>query len=280
MNDFPLVSIIVRTCGKPDVLRNALESIRKQTYSNIEVVVVEDGKNISELFIKNNYSALNIHYYATNQHVGRTRAGNIALQLATGEYYNFLDEDDILLENHIEQLMNCLVSSHTKVAYAVAEEQQIRVMSLSPYIFHVKRKLIRYRHPFNRILLCYMNIFPIQCVLFSRELYDKYGGFNEELDVLEDWDLWLRYAAHEKFAFENSVTSIYYTPFRNKKKTSRDQQLQKAGQAVCANYQEYMLKMTAQEVNEDMQYILNVFQQRTFTIYIRKLYNYLLYKDR
>ena len=206
-------------------------------------------------------------------------AGNIALRLATGDYYNFLDEDDILLENHVEQLMNRLITSHTKAAYAVAEEQQIRVMSFSPYIFRVKRKLVRYRHPFNRVLLCYMNIFPIQCVLFSRELYDKYGGLNEELDLLEDWDLWLRYAAHEKFAFENIITSIYYTPFKDKKKASRDRHLQDAEQAACVNYQKYMFKMSAQEVNEDMQYILNVFRQKTFTIYMRKIYNYLLYKD-
>lgn len=280
MNVFPLVSIIVRTCGKPDVLRNALESIRKQTYPNIETVVVEDGENISESLVGSTCFGSKFCYHATGEHVGRTKAGNIALGLATGKYFNFLDEDDILLEDHVKRLMDCLMASHTKVAYAVAEEQQIRVKSFSPYVFQMKRKLIRYRHPFNRTLLCYMNIFPIQSVLFSRELYDQYGGFDEELDVLEDWDLWLRYAAHERFAFENNITSIYYTPFRDKKKVSRDRRLQGAEQTVCANYQKYMFNMTAQEVNEDMQYILNVFQQRTFTIYIRKLYNYLLYKDR
>lgn len=280
MDEFPLVSIIIRTCGKPDVLHNALESVQKQTYPNIEVVVVEDGANVSESLVRSACCSLKFCYYATGEHVGRTKAGNLALQMASGKYFNFLDEDDILLENHVKQLMDCLMTSHTKVAYAVAEEHQIRVKSFSPYIFQVKRKLIRYRHPFNRTLLCYMNIFPIQSVLFSRELYDQYGGFNEELEALEDWDLWLRYAANEKFAFENSVTSIYYTPFRNRKKKNRDRELQKAEHTVCANYQKYMFSMTAQEVNDDMQYILNVFRRKSFTIYIRKIYNYLLYQDR
>ena len=280
MNDFLLVSIIVRTCGKPDVLRNAIESIQKQTYPNIEIIIVEDGKNTSESFVKKNYSDLNICYHATNQHVGRTKAGNIALRLAKGKYFNFLDEDDILLENHLQLLTGCLEATHAKAAYAVAEERQIRVKSYSPYNFRVKRKFVRYRHPFNRILLCYMNIFPIQSVLFSRELYENYGGFNEELNVLEDWDLWLRYASHEMFAFENSITSVYYTPFKNRKKKTRDRLLLGAEETVFSNYQKYMLHMTAQEVNDDMNYILNVFHQRTFTVYLRKLYNYLLYKDR
>lgn len=280
MNEFPLVSIIVRTCGKPDVLRNAIESIQKQTYPNIEIVIVEDGENISESFVKKNFSNLNICYHATNRHVGRTKAGNIALQLAGGKYFNFLDEDDILLEGHVEQLINCLAAAHAKAAYAVAEEQQIRVKSYSPYNFNIKRKFVRYRHPFNRILLCYMNIFPIQSVLFSRDLYDSYGGFNEDLNMLEDWDLWLRYASHEMFAFENSITSVYYTPFKNRKKKARDRMLQDAQQTLFENYQKYMLHMTAQEINDDMNYILNVFHQRTFMVYLRKLYNYLLYKDR
>lgn len=280
MSDFPLVSIIVRTCGKPDVLRNALESIRKQTYTNIETIVVEDGMNSSELFINDSFPDLSIRYCATGEHAGRTKTGNVALQMATGEYFNFLDEDDILLSHHVEQLVNCLRVSNAKAAYAVAEEQQIQVVSLSPYIFRVKRKLIRYRHPFNRVLLCYMNIFPIQCVLFSRELYDKYGGFNDKLDMLEDWDLWLRYASHEQFSFLNEITSVYYTPFRDKHKALRDQQLQDAQQSIYANYEKYMFNMTAQEVNVDMQYILTVFRRSSLNKYMRKLYNYLLYRDR
>ena len=46
----PLVSIIIRTCQRPHVLERALNSVRKQTYKNIQVVIVEDGENKSERY--------------------------------------------------------------------------------------------------------------------------------------------------------------------------------------------------------------------------------------
>ena len=48
----PLVSVVVRTCNRPDVLRNALNSICGQTYKNIEVVLVEDGSNASQFLLE------------------------------------------------------------------------------------------------------------------------------------------------------------------------------------------------------------------------------------
>lgn len=47
-SELPLVSVIVRTCGRPDILRETLLSLRNQTYKNIEIVVVEDGAPISK----------------------------------------------------------------------------------------------------------------------------------------------------------------------------------------------------------------------------------------
>ncbi len=61
----PLVSILVRTCGRPNTLRETLISLRNQTYKNIEIVIVEDGENISQKMIENEFSDLNIKYEAT-----------------------------------------------------------------------------------------------------------------------------------------------------------------------------------------------------------------------
>lgn len=57
------VSIIVRTCGRPEVLRGALESIRKQTYPDVETVVIEDGLEISLQMICTEYSDLQSKIY-------------------------------------------------------------------------------------------------------------------------------------------------------------------------------------------------------------------------
>ena len=56
----PLVSVVIRTCGRPQVLAGALDSVRNQSYKNIETVIIEDGENISGEFIFANYPDLNI----------------------------------------------------------------------------------------------------------------------------------------------------------------------------------------------------------------------------
>ena len=80
----PLVSILVRTCQRPDVLRRALDSIWEQTYSNIEVVIVEDGKNASEDYLRQQYQGKNYKYQATVEKIGRSATGNRAMAMATG----------------------------------------------------------------------------------------------------------------------------------------------------------------------------------------------------
>lgn len=277
MDAAPLVSVIVRTCGRPDILRSALKSIQKQIYSNIEVILVEDGENISEPLIKE-FPELNIRYHATKEKRGRTVAGNKGLEMAGGRYINFLDDDDILLPEHISTLVEYLEKSRLRAAYAVGEEHQI--LRRNDGSFQTKRKLIRYRQPFNRMLLFYMNYIPIQSILFERSLYEQYGGFDEELDVLEDWDVWVRYATVCDFGFVDQVTSVYYTPFRNKSKKSRDVKMHEAERKVKEKHNSYVMQLSVAQVNQDMDYVLNVFNQKNYIFYMRKIRNWLLYRDR
>lgn len=274
----PLVSVIVRTSNRPDVLRNALNSICRQTYKNIEVILVEDGPNISQ-FIVDEYKNLNIVYYAMGNRCGRTRVGNKGLELAQGKYINFLDDDDIFLPQHVELLMKCVQEQKAKVAYSVAEEHQITKRNEKGG-FQVKRKLIRYRYPFNRMLLFYMNCFPIQTIMFSKELYREMGGFDETLDELEDWDLWVRYAMACDFCYVDEVTSVYYTPYKDKSKRKRDIAIKNAEARVREKHDSYIMPLSVGQVARDMDYALNVFNQKNYIFYLRKIRNWLLYRDR
>lgn len=270
------VTIIIRTCNRPHVLRNALESVRRQTYKNIEVVLVEDGENVSEALVKE-FSDLEIKYCAMNSKCGRTAVGNRALQMASGEYLNFLDDDDILLPDHVALLIECLQNGTCQAAYAVAEEHQI--VKRKDGDVTVKRKFVRYRYPFNRLLLFYMNYFPIQSVMFSRKLYEELGGFDENLDELEDWDLWVRYATRTEFTFLDKVTSVYYTPYREER-SKRENALKTAEENVKKKHFQYAANLSVGQINQDMDYILNVFNQKGYIFYMRKIRNWLLYRDR
>lgn len=278
MNELPLISIIIRTCGRPHVLKHAIDSVMNQQYPNIEIVIVEDGSSSSEYMIKKEYPNLNYQYYYTPYKSGRTIVGNLGLSVAKGEFFNFLDDDDILLPEHVNTLVETLSNTNFKVGYSIAEEHQIKACSLKDK-FIVKRKLIRYAQPYNRLLLCYMNYFPIQSVMFHRSLYETMGGFDESLDILEDWDLWLRYSTKENFIFIPKVTSVYYTPYKGVKKSSRNIVMKQTEKKIIEKYKSYELHLSAYDINQDMDFILNVFTKKGLLFYLKKLRDLIIYKD-
>ncbi len=253
LEENPLVSIIVRTCKRPNVLREALICLRNQTYKNIEIVVVEDGENKSEEMIKNEFSDLNIVYKASMKKVGRCEIGNMGLSLAKGEYLNFLDDDDLFYADHVETLLRELLKNKEySVAYGLAFETKIVVQSKEPeYIYEQKSLNLANNRKFSRIALLTLNLFPIQAVMFKREVYEKFGGFDTELDNLEDWELWARYATENKFLKVEKVTSLYRVPYviedYGKRQKEIDSYYKKAQEKILARN----VNMSARDLLEE-----------------------------
>ncbi len=270
----PLVSILVRTCQRPHILKEALDSISNQSYKNIQAVIVEDGKNESEDFIKQNYKHLNYIYEATNTKKGRCYAGNRALELSQGEYLNFLDDDDLLLPNHVERLVSEATEKKTRVVYSVAEEHIIDNSR------KIKRKYVRFRQPFNRIVLCTHNYLPIQSVLFERSLYEQLGGFDENVDTLEDWDLWVRYSSKTDFLFLDEVTSVYHTPDERVKKQNRSGELREYNNIIHEKFKTYSINTDAETVNREMLYVIREYKENELLRYIRIAARRLLYGEK
>lgn len=241
LKENPLVSILVRTCGRPNVLRQTLISIRNQTYKNIEVVIVEDGKNISEKMIKEEFSNLNIKYEATGEKKGRCFVGNSAMELSTGKYLNFLDDDDLFFADHVETLVRALEQNNEyKLAYTSAFESKIEVISKEPEYKYIEyEKNLVHNRTFSRIRMLTMNAFPIQAVMFEKDIYLKYGGLDEELDNLEDWEMWTRYAMQNKYLYVPKTTSIYRVPAKVNDYKERQEEIdsyyQKAQEKIFSN---------------------------------------------
>lgn len=257
-NDKPLknetlVSILVRTCGRPNVLRETLISLRKQTYKNIEVVIVEDGKNISEEMIKSEFSDMNIKYEATGEKVGRCNVGNRAMEIATGEYLNFLDDDDLFFADHVETLLRGFEENEDyKLAYTASFETKINVISKEPeYKYEVKQIVEVHNRPYSRIRLLTMNMFPIQAVMFKKEIFEKYGGMDEELDNLEDWEMWARYGMENKYLYIPKVTSLYRVPAKQENYKQRQEEIDSYYKKAQTKILSRDVKMKAEDLLEE-----------------------------
>jgi GT2 family glycosyltransferase len=228
----PLVSVLVRTmpgCGGR--LKEAVASIAAQTYQAIHLVVVEDGGQTAQAQL-DDIKASGRFQEVTYQPLpksGRCLAGNAALASAKGELVCFLDDDDLFYADHLEVLVNAWSEKpELGAVYGLAYEVRTEIISQDPWIYKDVMHSLMFRQPFSRTLLWHHNFMPIQTVLFQRKLYEQYGGFDPELDNLEDWNLWVRYSLKHDFLMVPKVTSLYRVP------ASVDKALQR--QAVLDDY--------------------------------------------
>ena len=246
--EFPLVSILIRTRGRPAWLREALCSCAHQTYPNFEVVVVEDGPATSQAVIDELGKRVRLSYHATGKHVGRARAGNLALARARGEWMNFLDDDDVLFADHVEVLVEAVRRAGTRGAYGFAWETHTRVIDAERAIYEETRRVARLRRRFDRIMLWHQNYLPIQAVLFHRGLWERHGGLAEDMDQLEDWNLWTRYTIEDDFVPVAKTTSKYRVPDDPRLAAERQARLDAAYAGAVERQRALRLTLSAREI--------------------------------
>lgn len=117
--DSPLVSIIVPVYNAEDYLRYCVDSILGQSYTNLEVILVDDGATDSSPAICDEYAAQDDRVTVIHQtNGGISKAQNAGLDAAHGEYIAFADNDDILDSRNIEYLLHALVSTGADMSKA------------------------------------------------------------------------------------------------------------------------------------------------------------------
>ncbi len=245
----PRVSILIRTVDRPGCLREALASCANQTYPNLEVVVIEDGPERSRALVDEFRGQLDIRYRATGKRTGRAHAGNLALAEASGEWLNFLDDDDVLFADHVEVLVDTVLRANVAGAYALAWETHTATAgdgARGEEVMHVTR----HRHRFDRITLWHHNFLPIQAVLFHRRLYERYGGFAEDMDQLEDWNLWTRYTLADAFVLVEKTTSKYRVPAEASAAAGRQALLDRAYADALERQRAMQVSFSPREISE------------------------------
>ena len=241
----PLVSIIVRTHKRDYALRENLISLRNQTYKNIEIVVVEDGENTSEKMIKEEFKDLNIVYKATGKNVGRSQVGNIGMDLAKGKYLNFLDDDDVFYPDHVETLVTVLENNKYDIVYSTSFETRMEVISTKPYKYDIKAKGLFDFGNLSKFELYKKNLYPIQAVMFKKELVKECGGLDTNIDALEDWDFWVRLSLKHNFNYVEKTTSIFRTPYKVENIQKRMEFLESALSYLEVKFKTYKPEFTA-----------------------------------
>lgn len=104
----PLVSFIVATHNRANLIKRALLSVLNQSYGNIELIVVNDGSTDNTKSVLQDLIHANKIRYLEQQHMGRSAARNAGLNLSRGEFISFLDDDDELDPDFTEVLLRII----------------------------------------------------------------------------------------------------------------------------------------------------------------------------
>lgn len=108
MNDRPLVSAIIATYKRADLVPRAIESVRKQTYPNLEIIVVDDGSPDNTESVVRAIPDERIRYIRHEKNKGLPAGRNTGIRAATGEYIAFLDDDDEWRADKIEKQLKAI----------------------------------------------------------------------------------------------------------------------------------------------------------------------------
>ena len=194
----PLVSILIRSTDRK-TLEQTLISVALQIYDFIEVWVIAATQQHKDL--PKSVGRFPLHFVPTTLPLSRTQAANKALDSAQGRFALFLDDDDWIAPEHVQQLVLALqANAGFKAAYSQANLVDINGADL-------QRELMG--KPYTKSHLICFNLFVLHTVLFDVSLRQAGCRFDEALDIFEDWDFWLQASEHTDFFFVQKPTAFY-----------------------------------------------------------------------
>ncbi len=179
------ISVIVPVFNGAPYIRQALNSILRQTFSPCEVLVVDDGSTDETPSILRDFGNLITVLTQTNR--GLPAARNRALDVAHGEYIAFLDADDLWSPTFLATVVEAITAQPpTVVGICTGWMYTDRDGNPLP---HTRRHSDR---PVDVYTLLQGGQFPVHATLTRKTAIDQAGRFDEAQRALEDWDLWLR----------------------------------------------------------------------------------------
>jgi len=175
----PTISVIIPLYNQRDYVGEAIESVLNQSYSNIELIVVNDGSTDDPSKILKKYKKDITLINQENK--GLAGARNVGIKNSSGEYIQFLDADDFLDKDKIRLQVEFAESRNSDISYCeiLQYEHNSRRLSLN-YIGEIKDM---FPHLYN---FWYPYPLPVHSLLIKREVFEKFGLFDEELKANED----------------------------------------------------------------------------------------------
>jgi len=180
----PLVSVIIPTYNRGWIVKEAIDSVLDQDFTDYELIVVDDGSDDNTPEILAGYGGVITILHQSNKGVSSAR--NCGVAAASGQLIAFLDSDDLWLPGKLSTQVK-FFKDHPDAVINQTQERWIRNgVRVNPKQRHHKFSGMIFEHS---LALCLVS--P-SAVMIKKSLFDEVGGFDEQFPACEDYDLWLR----------------------------------------------------------------------------------------
>ncbi|NES22061.1 MAG: glycosyltransferase [Symploca sp. SIO3E6] len=198
----PKVSVVIPAYNSMAYLPETVDSVFQQTFTDFEVLIVDDGSSDGVQQWATGLVDPRVKFISqANQGVSVAR--NTGIAQAQGEYIALLDSDDLWEPTKLDKQVRCLDDNpqvglvHSWIAFIDEHSQPTGRLLISSAEGDVWQQLVE------------RNLIPCCSVMARRCCFETTRGFDPNLRSAEDWDLWIRIAAHYPFALIKQPLAYY-----------------------------------------------------------------------
>lgn len=200
-----LISVIIPTRNRRELLLRAIDSVLRQTHADLEVIVVDDASTDGSQSAVLEIGDERVQYVRLPEQSGACAARNRGLDMARGEYIAFQDSDDVFHEDKLEKQLEYLLETGADVvACAMNRVRQDGAREAFPP--NAENRELTFRE------LLMENLCSTQCILGRAEVFQGVR-FDEQLPRLQDWDLMLRLTRQFRVQLDaRPLVDVYLQP--------------------------------------------------------------------
>ena len=244
----PKVSVIIPTYNRTNLLPRAIKSVLNQTFKDFELIIVDDCStdNTEEVIRKFQKKDKRIKHIRHEKNRGLSAVRNTGIRITKGEYIGFLDDDDEWLPEKLEKQIKLFSSSPDKKLGFVACDY-LEINSNTGAVF--RYNIPKYKNAFKTLLKS-TSLCNSSNTIVKRNVLDDVGFFDENLEVGEDRDMWIRIAQKYDFDFVPELLFRYYIHQNNITKTTSNLRKTKDEERIIEKYKDIYTKFPKLYSNE------------------------------
>jgi glycosyltransferase involved in cell wall biosynthesis len=210
---YPVVTAFVGCYNHSRFVEECLDSVRNQTYPNLQVIIFDDCSADSSVLVIDTWlkkHRINWHFIRHKRNIGICASLNEVLRLARGKYVCMIAADDVWLPDKTARQVEMIEQAPRDVGVVYSDAFQIDESgrALPQMFIEAHRKFTFPPEGFLFDVLWEGNFIPAMTTLIRRNCFAKVGKYDEDL-CFEDWDMWMRISRKFRFVYDMTPTAKY-----------------------------------------------------------------------